>query len=77
MIDSQTEPAPGSFEWTGTEYDSNWFACPVGGNEYQLYKVVSIFGGTPPLLYGTTCQTIYSISALDYSGPSPAVDSYS
>ena len=55
----------------------DWFACPVGGNEYQLYKVVSIFGGTPPLVYGTTCQAFDSLSALDYSGPSPAVDSYS
>ncbi len=77
MIDSNTQPAPGSFEWTGTEFDGSWFACPVGGNEYQLYKVVSIFGGTPPLEYGSTCLPIFWLSALDYSGPSPAVDSYS
>lgn len=39
-----------------------------------MYKLVSVIGGTPDL---SKCIVLDSLAALDYSGASPAVDSYS
>ena len=68
-----TSTAPGTFNWIGQQEDAIWFACAASGGEYQVYKLVSNFGGTPDV---SACRGI-DLSALDYTGPNPAVTSYS
>lgn len=71
-----TQIPPGSFQWLGVSGDQAWYACYVNAaGEYQVYRGVSLLGGDIPIANETVCRLI-DLSALDYSGPSPAADSY-
>lgn len=62
----------GNFGTLSSTLPDLWSACGTSGVEFQVYAAVSVIGGTPD----TSLCTIVSLSALDYAGPSPAVDSY-
>lgn len=61
---------PGSFLFTGYQFNPTWFACPRPGRGYQVMRQVGGYENWQGCVAGL------SIVALDYSGPSPAAGVY-